>query len=55
MKTIAIIYLIIYTFGIVSEPFIFGEERKPYSAKSWLINSVGYIPVMYILVRVLID
>lgn len=35
--------LIIHTIGLLGGPFLFGEEREPYNAKTWLIKMIFFI------------
>ncbi len=53
MKTIAIVFFCLNIAGIIIEPFLFGEERKPYSPGSWAIRTVFYMPLLWLLWQVI--
>lgn len=49
MKTVAIIFIGLIILNIIAEPFLFGTERKPYSAGKWLLGLPFSLTILYIL------
>ncbi len=52
MKTIALTYLILNLLGIMIEPFLFGEERRPYSPSQWAWKTLFHAPLIYLLYKI---
>lgn len=52
-SVIASILFCITVFNILAMPFLFGEERKPYSPQSWLVDLVIQFPLLYVLYHVI--
>lgn len=51
INIIAWIYLIVFALCILIEPFLFGEDRKPYNPTHWLLEIIAYIPLIYLLLK----
>jgi len=53
IKYIALFYLLTWIFEIIYIPFVFGEERGPYSPSLWLSVVIFNLPMIWILYIIL--